>query len=225
METSKRRCLAPVVDVQGDIEPGDAPSIPEMSLRFFQNLSPRSRLLLRDCRICESESLDSSRGASDSPLAIRAIIRGDSDFAEGQGGSGGVLGSTLGADEECAPSKSCGQSPVCAVVSSPESGVTPLDSDATPSPAAAKELICTEGSVAVVAELTVCDLEEGTDCRDAVADGFDVLCLLLAPEGRAGDDGLGALGEAGTLREAGLPWLVTKIVVKLSSLLPRLEPG
>jgi hypothetical protein len=65
----------------------------------------------------------------------------------------------------------------------------------------------------------VCDLDDGTEVRAGAC--FWLLC-------RAFEDLLGDValpGEDGELRRFGVPPLVTKIVVKLSSLLPLLELG
>lgn len=98
-------------------------------------------------------------------------MRGDSDLAEALAGSGGVFGSVGGADGECAPSRSCGQSPACVAVSSPAL----LSSAAAPSPTAAID--CVGDSVAALSELTACNAGAGTDCRAALEDGLDALCL------------------------------------------------
>lgn len=95
----------------------------------------------------------SSRDPSDSPLAIRAIIRGESDLVEVPGGSGGVLGSAAAAEEECAPPKSWGQSPPCVAVLPSSTGTVPLSSGTLPSPAAITEFGCAADSVDTVAEL------------------------------------------------------------------------
>lgn len=91
----------------------------------------------------------------------------------------------------------------------------------------AREERCVDGeetSVVAATEAVVWDVDDGTECRGATAGWFVTLCLLPTPALLPGDAGLGSRGEAGTLRGDGLPWLVTKIVVKLSSLLPLRDP-
>lgn len=76
-----------------------------------------------------------------------------------------------------------------------------------------------------VAEVVVCEVEEGTECRTVLEDCFGVDGFFPDAVDLFGDDGLLVLGDAGPLSDAELPWLVTKMVVKLSSLLPLRDPG
>lgn len=81
--------------------------------------------------------------------------------------------------------------------------------------------------VAVVAELVVCERVDGMGLRSGVCFWvIDRLCRVPLVLFRPGDPfALVVLPcDDGEVRR-GLPWLVTRIVVRLSSLLPRREPG
>lgn len=80
----------------------------------------------------------------------------------------------------------------------------------------------TEGCVVVaVPTLAACDREEGTEARAACFWLWEMLCRLA--ECLPGDDD--CAGIEGEPRLLGVPPLVTKMVVRLSSLLPRRELG
>lgn len=64
----------------------------------------------------------------------------------------------------------------------------------------------------LVARLALCDLDDGAES------------VMVAGRGLATDDFRADFGDDDA-RGEGLPWLVTRMVVRLSSLLPRREEG
>jgi len=142
--------------------------------------------------------------SSDSPLAMRGMIRGDSAL-DLPGVGGGVGEREFGAEAECAPSTPEGQVPGTTKESSGAASVCwdlAWSGGIASSSVAAREDGCVEleccdcSEVAAVAELVACDLEDGTDVRVAAFElcgTLDRLPLCRLREGLSCLDDLAGL--------------------------------
>jgi len=210
----------------------------EKSRRFFQNFRPRRRLRLRDSRKTMLSDLPRRRRetSSESPLAMRAITRGESALdARSTGVEGALLAEVGMGGKGGMRSPSCSQGTETAKGSLSENfeALTAVPGGIAPSFSVVSiEDGCVDGEcwlIVAVPELTVCGLEEGKDVSCSCGPGCDfwVTAVRLPPLLTL----FGALdlfnftGEPGAVRVPVFAPLVTTMVVRLSSLLPRRDPG
>ena len=210
--------------------PSSPASAPETSLLFLQNLSPRNRLRLLDSRIPRScPGVLLWLMLIESALAMREMIRGELLLADLPPVILGMSLTASGADAWRVPSRSRGQ---VSGVTKGSSGAILLEGGAggVVSPSVwAGEDGCVEGErciVVAVAELVVCDLDDGTEYREEASGAGTCGTLDLFRVCLPGEP-LGFVAPSGGTGESRpeLPWFVTRIAVKVSSLLPRRDPG